>query len=91
MRDVSAFNMGAPPGTLTSLPNGGGTDAGIRATTKSAATLEKGKADSSVGSPVNVDESEGRRVMNDAAILLGAMVAVLWVLGGIVFKNARIG
>lgn len=88
-RDVSAL-LGAPPHTLGNLPNEGGTAASIRSTDSGAATLSPARAENSTNATADVDEAQGKRIMNDSAILVLAMLAVLWILGGIVFKSANL-
>lgn len=90
MRNVAAF-QGAPPNTLSSLPNEGGTDASIRSSNEDASMLTTGKAKNSIGANGDVmGVTEGKRTLNDTVLLLGVLLATIWALGGLVFRSANL-
>ena len=90
MRDVSAFN--AVPGTLNAPAGYGGTSApvtGGSAPADSAPQVTKAvnSMGSGNGSPASAD-AESVKNAAAATILIG--LVFLWVMGGIVFKNAKL-
>lgn len=90
MRDTSAFN--AVPGTLSapagyggqSAPVTGGTPAADSAPEVTKAVNSMGKGN---GSPASADAES---VKNVAASIVIVGLVFLWVMGGIVFRNASL-
>jgi hypothetical protein len=89
MRDTSAFNMA--PGTLNAPAGYGGKDAPVMGGTSvadSAPQVTKAvNSQNGNGAPASM---EAESVKNWAAsIVIGGLV-LLWVLGGLVFRNANL-
>lgn len=90
MRDTTAFN--AAPGTLTTPAGYGGKNAPVTGgTSVSDASPEVTKAVNSSSAANGAAASpEAESVKNVAAALVIGGLVLLWVLGGIVFKNANL-
>lgn len=90
MRDMSALNM--LPGTLTAPAGYGGSNAPVAGGTPPAdsapqvtkAVNSQGQGN---GSPASADAESVKN--GAAAIVIGGLV-FLWIMGGIVFKNASL-
>jgi hypothetical protein len=91
-RDTSAFSRVAGPGTLTTPAGYTGNSAPITGGTNpddSRLKVEKAvnSMSSSNGAPAS-DEAES--VKNTSATMVIGGLVLLWIFGGIVFKNARV-
>ena len=90
-RDTSAFGMTASPGTLTTPAGYTGNAAPITGGTNPEDTrLRAEKAVNSNSGPGTPASDEAESVKNMAATVVVACVVLLWLLGGIVFKNAKL-
>lgn len=90
MRDTSAFN--SVPGTLGAPAGYGGKDAPVMGgTTTADSAPQVTKAVNSMGEGNGVPASvQAESVKNWAAgIVIGGLI-VLWILGGLVFRNANL-
>lgn len=90
MRDTSAFS--AVPGTLNAPAGYGGQSApvtGGTAPVDSAPQVTKAvnSMGTGAGSPASADAES---VKNTAAVIVITGLVFLWVMGGIVFKNAKL-
>jgi len=90
MRDTSAFN--AIPGTLNAPAGYGGMNAPVSGGTPPADSApEVTKAVNSMGSGNGSPASaEADSVKNTAAVIVIGGLILLWVLGGLVFRNASL-
>lgn len=90
MRDTSAFN--AAPGTLNAPAGYGGQNAPVTGGTPAAdsapqVTKAVNSMGSGNGSPASAD---AETVKNTAAVIVITGLVFLWIMGGIVFKNASL-